>query len=129
MATEVDQNISVEAQLYSSLIAGTYGYTGKAFLEDQVTFHIPFIELPLDFVFGGGFQGGYFPYDPPAYGYYKIVNGSPDYYKRNVFTAGIAANFGLEYKLKKFPFTVGIDVVPAYEIYHSGALMRGLTLE
>ena len=116
-----DPNIGIEAQLYSSLIGATYGYTGKAFLLDQITFHVPFVQLPLDFIIGGGFQAGYFPYNPPDYGYYKIVDGKPAYYRRNIVSGGIAANIGLEYQLKKVaPFSIGIDIVPAYEFYHAG---------
>src|SRR5689334_1489150 len=73
-----DNGMAWEGQLYYSKVADTYGYTVKGFLLDQVTFKIPFVQLPLDFFFGAGLQAGYFPYDAP--GYYKIVDGKADYY-------------------------------------------------
>ncbi len=118
---QADQTIGMELQLNSSLIAATYGYSLKGFLLDQIGFRIPYIQLPLDFVFGGGLQFGYYPYNPPDNGYYKIESGEPVYYRKNVFTAGVAANIGLEYELRKtIPLTIGIDAIPAYDFLNPG---------
>jgi len=115
-----NENVGIEAQLYSTLQAAQYGYSIKGFVFNQSTFKVPFIELPLDFIIGGGLQFGYFPYDAP--GYYKIVNGLPEYYGKSVVTLGVAANIALEYQFKKrnLPFAIGIDAVPAYDFIHPG---------
>ena len=64
-------------------------------------------------------QAGYFPYSAP--GYYKIVDGNPDYYGKSVVAVGVAATIGLEYDLKRVaPFTVGIEAVPTYNFINSG---------
>ena len=50
---------------YSNIASG--GYTLKGFFVKQVPFKIPIIQLPLDFIFGGGLHAGYFPFEPQGY--------------------------------------------------------------
>jgi hypothetical protein len=115
-----DEGMGLEFQAYSSLVAAQRGYTVKGFLNDEIPFKIAFLQLPLDFIGGGGFQVGYFPYSAP--GYYKIVDGNPDYYGKSVVTLGVAANIGIEYKVRKrnLPLAVGVDAVPSYDFVHPG---------
>jgi hypothetical protein len=118
---QADQNIGMEFQLYHSLEATTDGWTVKGFLFDQIPFKIPFFQLPLDFIAGGGLQIGDFPLVSGEKGYYKIVDGQPVYYGETVITVGVAANIGLEYQFKRgIPFTIGIEAVPSYDFIHPG---------
>lgn len=114
------QGWGMEFDLFSSLIAAQYGFTTKGFILNQTMFRVPIIELPLDFIAGGGLQVGYFPYDAP--GYYKIVDGRPDYYGESVVTVGVAAMIGIEYQFKtrKLPISIGLDAVPSYDFVHPG---------
>ncbi|MBK6838110.1 MAG: hypothetical protein IPG90_07365 [Bacteroidetes bacterium] len=95
------------------------GYTVKAILIKQLPFKMPIVQIPLDFIYGGGIHGAYFPYNKQ--GYYKRRNGEPVYYDKSVVTAGVDATIQIEYQVKKIaPFTIGIDVVPYYEFYNPG---------
>jgi len=91
------------------------GYLFTALYESQTPIRLPILQIPLDLVFGGGVHGGYF-----AEGYYRIRNGEQVLYAGKVFTAGIDAILGLEYKIPIAPFTVGIDVQPFYDLLNPG---------
>ena len=47
------------------------GCTIKAIHYKQIPFKMPIVQLPLDFIYGGGVHGAYFPYNKQ--GYYKDV--------------------------------------------------------
>ena len=91
------------------------GYTLTGLYECQTPIRMPILQIPLDIVFGGGVHGGYFPK-----GYYKIRDGEMYPYGPDVYTAGIDAILGLEYKVPIAPFTVGVDVQPFYDILNPG---------
>jgi hypothetical protein len=115
-----DQSIGMELQLSYAKQSNTSGYTLKGFLLDQLGFKVPYIQLPLDFIFGAGLQVGYFPKDGD-YSYFKKVNGQAEFYGKNVVTGGVAANIGLEYDLRRAaPFTIGIDAIPFYDFLTPG---------
>jgi hypothetical protein len=83
----------------------------------QVPFHIPIIQLPLDFIVGVGMHIGYYPEK-----YYKIVDGNPDYYKDNTITVGVDAQVGIEYlvPIDWLPVAIGIEAQPFYEFINRG---------
>src|SRR5947209_5728088 len=54
-----DKDYGFEVQAFYSKIAAQYGATVKGFIYNQVTFRVPVIQLPLDFILGGGIQSGY----------------------------------------------------------------------
>jgi hypothetical protein len=91
------------------------GYVATALYESQLPIRMPILHVPLDLVFGGGVHGGYFPKD-----YYRIRDGEQIVYGDKIFTAGIDAILGLEYKVPIAPFTVGIDCMPFYDILNPG---------
>jgi hypothetical protein len=100
------------------------GYTVKGLFLVQNRIKVPIIQLPLDFIYGGGIHAAYFPYRAKAndYGYYKLVNDKPVYYRKNVLVVGIDASVQFEYKIpfRKFPFTLCLDFNPYYEFLNRG---------
>jgi hypothetical protein len=100
------------------------GYTVKGFYLIQNRIKVPIIQIPLDFIFGGGVHGAYFPYkqslnDP---GYYKKVDGKKVPYYKSVPVGGVDATVQIEYKIpmRKVPFTLVFDVNPYYEFLNPG---------
>jgi hypothetical protein len=100
------------------------GYTLKGLYLVQNRIKVPILQLPLDFIFGGGIHLAYFPYhkdinDP---GYYKNVDGVKKPYYKSVVVAGVDGSVQLEYKIpmRKVPFTINIDVNPFYEFLNPG---------
>ena len=91
------------------------GYIATALYECQTPITMPILQIPLDIVFGGGVHGGYFPE-----GYYKLRDGEIYVYGDKVYTAGIDAILGLEYKVPVAPFTIGVDCMPFYDILNPG---------
>lgn len=91
------------------------GYLLTGLYECQTPIRIPILQIPLDFIFGGGVHGGYF-----AEGYYKLRDGEKMDYGPKVFTAGIDAILGVEYKVPIAPFTVGVDCQPFYDLLNPG---------
>ncbi|SRR5258705_5590247 len=83
----------------------------------QHPFHIPIIQLPLDFVVGAGMHVGYYHTK-----YYKIVDGHPDYYKNNTVTVGIDALIAVEYQvpIDWLPIVIGIETQPFFEFVNRG---------
>ncbi|MBL0065392.1 MAG: hypothetical protein IPP38_10290 [Bacteroidetes bacterium] len=77
--------------VYSSMVTTPIlpqkGYTVKAILIKQIPFKMPIVQLPLDFIYGAGVHGAYFPYNKQ--GYYKRRNGEPLYYDKSVVSAGV----------------------------------------
>ncbi len=96
------------------------GYTLKGFYLRQIPFKIPIIQLPLDFIYGGGLHVGYFPIEDK--GYYKLKDGDAVFYGKSVFTGGVDATVQIEYQVSKkvAPLTVTLDCVPFYELYNRG---------
>lgn len=111
-------NTGVQLDLsYTNIASG--GYTGRALFVKQVPFKLPIVQLPLDFIFGGGGHVGYFPFDPQ--GYYKRRHGDAVYYDKSVLSAGVDATIQIEYQVKKIaPFTLSIDMIPYFEFYNPG---------
>ncbi|TAH41346.1 MAG: hypothetical protein EYC69_08655 [Bacteroidetes bacterium] len=102
---------------YTNIASG--GYTLKGFFVKQVPFKIPIIQLPLDFVFGGGVHAGYFPFE--TQGYYRKSKKDANYYDKSVVSVGLDATIQIEYQVKKIaPFTIGIDCVPFFEFMNPG---------
>jgi len=102
---------------YSHIASG--GYAGRGLMVKQIPFRLPIVQIPLDFIFGGGAHVSYFPFKPQ--GYYHKKNGEAVYYTKNTISAGIDATIQIEYQVKKIaPFTLGIDCNPYYEFFHPG---------
>jgi hypothetical protein len=102
---------------YTNIASG--GYTAKGFVIKQIPFKLPIVQLPLDFIVGGGAHAGYFPYDPQ--GYYKRRNGEPEYYSKDVVSAGLDGTIQIEYQVRKVvPLTIGIDATPFFEFLNPG---------
>ena len=91
------------------------GYVFTALYESQTPIDLPILHIPLDIVFGGGVHAGYFPK-----GYYKLRDGELYPYGDKIFTVGIDAILGLEYKIPVAPITVGVDCMPFYDIVNPG---------
>ena len=91
------------------------GYVLTGLYESQTSIRMPILQIPLDIVFGGGVHGGYFPE-----GYYHLRDGEIYYYGDKIYTAGIDAILGLEYKVPIAPLTIGVDVQPFYDILNPG---------
>jgi hypothetical protein len=100
------------------------GYTVKGFYLVQNRIKVPILQLPLDFIFGGGLHFAYFPYhfDKNDPGYYKKEDGVKIPYYKNVLVAGVDGTIQLEYKipLRNFPFTINADLNPYYEFLNRG---------
>lgn len=102
---------------YTDVASG--GYTFKGFYLKQIPFKLPIVQLPLDFVVGGGVHAGYFPFEPQ--GYYKRERKDANYYDKSVVSGGVDALIQIEYQIKKIaPITIGIDAIPYYEFYNPG---------
>jgi hypothetical protein len=84
---------------------------------NQKPFHIPIIQLPLDFIAGVGMHVGYYHTK-----YYKIVDGLPDYYKNNTITVGVDALIAIEYQvpIDWLPIAIGIEAQPFFEFVNRG---------
>ncbi len=93
------------------------GWVISPIYEHQLPFHIPLIQLPLDFIAGIGMHIGYYHTK-----YYKIVDGLPDYYKDNTITVGVDMLVALEYQVpvKWLPLAIGIEAQPFYEFINKG---------
>lgn len=104
------------------------GWWIAPFYEHQVPFRTPLIQLPLDFILGGGMHIGYY-HDK----YYKVVDGDPVYYADNIITVGADLLVALEYlvPIKSLPFAVGVEAEPFYEFVNKGPefLEFGITLK
>ena len=113
-----DNNSGMQFDAYYTNIASG-GYTLKGFYVKQVPFKIPIIQIPLDFIFGGGLHAGYFPYEKQ--GYYRRSRKDANYYSKSVVSVGVDATIQIEYQVKKIaPFTIGIDAVPYFEFINQG---------
>jgi hypothetical protein len=120
-APENRYGLEIDA-FYTNIPQG--GYTLKGLYLVQNRIKIPILELPLDFIFGGGVHLAYFPWhadinDP---GYYKKVDGSKVPYYKSVVVAGVDGSVQLEYKIpmRKVPFTLNVDVNPFFEFVNPG---------
>ena len=96
------------------------GYTVKGYYLRQIPFKLPIIQLPLDFIYGGGLHVGYFPIED--LGYYKIRHGDAVFYRKSVFSGGVDGTVQIEYQVKRkiAPITVTLDCVPFFEFYNPG---------
>ena len=102
---------------YTNIASG--GYTAKGFVIKQIPFKLPIVQLPLDFIVGGGAHAGYFPFDPQ--GYYKRNGDEADYYEKDVVSVGVDATIQIEYQARKVvPLTIGIDATPFFEFLNPG---------
>jgi hypothetical protein len=93
------------------------GWVISPIYENQLPFHIPLIQLPLDFIAGMGMHIGYYPAK-----YYKIVDGLPSYYKNNTITVGVDALIAFEYQIPIdwLPLAIGIEAQPFFEFINKG---------
>ena len=108
-------NIGVEALAAWSKIGHDHGWVGKGFLVMQMPIMDPRMQAPFDIVFGAGLHGGYY-----KYGYYYIEDGKEIPYPLDVYTAGVDAMIGLEYKLPIAALTITADCNPFFEFVNKG---------
>jgi hypothetical protein len=115
------QGVQLDAY-YTDIPQGGYTVKGLYILQNHIK--MPILQIPLDFIYGGGLHVGYFPYHPDVIdpGYYKKVNGKKVPYGKSVPVAGIDGSVQIEYKIpaKRFPFTLTIDANPYYEFLNRG---------
>jgi len=118
---DADNSVGMQVDLCYTHIADD-GWTLKGFYLRQLPFHVPIIQLPLDFVYGVGLHSGFFPVRTNGGGYYKIVDGEKVPYDKDVVTVGVDGTVQLEYKIpgRKTPFTFSIDCTPFYEFVNRG---------
>jgi len=114
-----DNTTAIQVDAYVTHMADG-GYTVKGFYLRQIPFKIPIVQLPLDFIYGGGLHAGYFPMEDR--GYYKLRNGDAIFYGKNVIVGGIDATVQVEYQVnqKLAPLTITLDCVPFYEFLNEG---------
>lgn len=93
------------------------GWFATAFYENQIPFRIPIIRLPLDLICGVGGHVNYYPKR-----YYKIVEGTAQYYGNNCVAIGVDVLVALEYisPIDWLPVAVGIEAQPFMELVHKG---------
>jgi hypothetical protein len=91
------------------------GYSATAYYEMQLPINNSMLQIPLDFVFGGGAHGAYYPT-----GYYYVEDGKAHMYADKTYSVGIDAVLGLEYKVPVAPLTFGVSVTPFYEFINPG---------
>lgn len=91
------------------------GYFGRAFVMRQLPILDSRMRIPLDVIFGAGPHLGYF-----GRNYYRIEDGEAVFYNKKTLTAGISLLFGLEWDTERLPITVGVDLIPYYNLYNRG---------
>lgn len=91
------------------------GYFGRVFLMRQLPIMDSRLHIPIDFIYGAGPHVGYFKEN-----YYYIEEGQALYYKSKTFVAGLSLLLGLEWDTERLPITIGIDVIPYYNLLHRG---------
>jgi len=93
------------------------GWMATVFYEHQVPFHIPILQLPLDFIGGVGGHVGYYPRR-----YYKIVEGNAVFYNDNCIAIGADVLVAVEYQVPIvwLPLAVGIEAQPFLEFVNKG---------
>lgn len=93
------------------------GWFAAAFYENQIPFHIPIIQLPLDLICGIGGHVNYYPHK-----YYKIVEGKAAYYSDGCVAVGADVLVGVEYvsPIDWLPVAVGIEAQPFIEFINKG---------
>ena len=113
---DADNATGIEVMLGRTKIAKG-GWFAAGFFERQVPFKIPILQLPLNFIGGLGIHVGYFPER-----YYKIVEGKAAYYNNNTTAVSAGALVALEYivPFKAYPFAVGIEANPFYDLVNKG---------
>jgi hypothetical protein len=95
--------------------AANGGYQVTALYEMQLPINNSLLRIPLDFVFGGGVHAGYYPE-----GHYTIRDGLIYKYDDKVFSVGLDAVLGLEYKIPVAPLTIGVACIPFFEVVNPG---------
>ena len=93
------------------------GWFVTALYENQIPFHIPIIQIPVDLICGIGGHVNYYPHR-----YYKIVEGKASYYHDNCVAVGADVLVGLEYvsPIVWLPVAVGIEAQPFIEFVNKG---------
>ena len=91
------------------------GYFGRAFIIQQLPIMDSRLQIPLDIIIGGGGHVGYFNQD-----YYRIQEGTPVYYNKGTPVAGISTMVGLEWDSERYPFTIGVEVIPYFNLWNPG---------
>jgi len=127
-----ENNRGVQAEIYRTYVYSK-GWTGKIFYVKQGTFHIPLLQVPLDYILGGGLHGGYFANDniqvkgTNVYPYHKrksyfdSENGGA--YGPHIFSAGVDFTAQFEYLIPwdNLPLSVSVDFNPWYEFINPGS--------
>lgn len=118
-----DNATGAQLDIYRTYIHSR-GYTAKIFFIKQGSFRVPILQIPLDYIYGFGLHGAYFPYvdQTPRFGYYYRSGGVAHPYDRSVITIGLDATLQVEYQIPMhdLPITISVDMNPWFEFYHRG---------
>ena len=112
---DANNSTGVEALIARSKIGRDYGWVAKGFIVFQRPIMDSRLQAPFDIVFGGGLHGGYY-----KYGYYYIENGKEIPYALDVYTFGVDAMIGIEYKIPIAPITITVDCNPFFTLVNKG---------
>ncbi|MFP4287642.1 MAG: hypothetical protein ACLFQS_00175 [Bacteroidales bacterium] len=133
--------LPLSAQDYSSSIGVRGGFfsgvSGKFFIDNEDAIEVVGALHYSGLLVAGMFQRHANAFDAPGLnwyygggvhlGFYEM--GSTPWYddeSGNVSTLGLNGVLGLEYKIEEIPFTVGIDITPAFNLVgHTGYWMSG----
>ncbi len=127
-----ENNNGIQVELDRTYIYSK-GWTLKAFYVRQASFRIPLLQIPLDYILGGGFHAGYFANDQPiskstrVYPYHKRKSyfNSEDggAYGPDIYSVGVDLTAQLEYLIPwdRLPLTVSVDFNPWYEFVNPGS--------
>ena len=110
-----NNNTGFEGLIGRSKIGKDYGWVAKGFIVFQRPIMDARMQAPIDIVFGAGMHGAYY-----KYGYYYIENGQEIPYALDVYTFGIDALIGLEYKLPFMPMSITVDCNPFFTLVNKG---------
>ena len=110
-----NNNMGFEGLIGRSKIGKDYGWIAKGFFVYQRPIMDSRMQAPFDIVFGAGMHGAYY-----KYGYYYIENGQEIPYALDVYTFGIDALIGLEYKLPWLPLSITADCNPFFSLVNKG---------
>ena len=112
---DANNSTGIEGLIGRSKIGRDYGWIAKGFMVFQRPIMDSRMQAPFDVVFGFGMHGAYF-----KYGYYYIEDGKEIPYALDVYTFGVDAIIGLEYKLPWVPLSITADANPFFSLINKG---------
>ncbi len=131
----------LSAQNYSSSIGVRGGFfsgiSGKFFIDNVDAIEVVGAFHHRGLLVSGMFQRHTNAFDAPGLNWYYGAGVHLGFYNRsytpwyddedgNVSTLGVNGVLGLEYKIEEIPFTIGVDVTPAFNLIgHTGYWMSG----